>query len=196
MKWQDLSKKKKTYFILGTVLISALLWAFIAAGIITRNFNRSQLSGGGEKQEAQIEGIILTETKADHKYWEIYGDTASYSSDNKVALLTNCLGNFYDKDGEVSMSFDSSNGTYNSEENEIILYKNTRIVIKDGTILYADKLIWSGNEKPIVATGNIKIIRNNQFLATADKVSISPEYDNFKIEGHAVSKIYETKENK
>lgn len=177
-------------------MVGMLLWAFIAAGVITHNFSRSQLAGGGEKQEAEIEGIILTETKEEHKYWEIYGETASYSSDNKVALLTNCLGNFYDKDGEVSMSFESSNGTYNSEENEIILYKDTQIVIKDGTVLYADKLIWAGNDKPITATGKVKIIRNKQFLAVADKVIISPDYDKFKIEGHAVSKIYETKENK
>lgn len=196
MNWKNFSKKKKTYIILGVCLIGVLVWAFIAAGVITHNFNRSQLAGGGEKQEAEIEGIILTETKEDHKYWEIYGETASYSSDNKVAILSNCLGNFYDKDGEVSMSFKSSNGTYNSEENEIILYKDTQIVIKDGTILFADKLIWAGNDKPVTATGKVKIVRNNQFLAVADKVTISPDYDKFKIEGHAVSKIYEAKENK
>ena len=196
MNWKNFSKKKKTYLILGTGFVAVLLWAFVAAGVITHNFNRAQLAGDGNKQEAEIEGIILTETKDDHKYWEIYGDTGSYSSDNKVALLSNCIGNFYGNDGEVSMSFESSNGTYNSEENEIILYKDTKVVVKDGTTLYADKLIWAGSDVPIVATGNIKIIRDKQFLATADKVTINPEYDNFKIEGHAVSKIYETKENK
>jgi hypothetical protein len=34
------------------------------------------------------------------------------------------------------------------------------------------------------------------FYATAEEVEISPDYDKFKIIGHAVSKIYDVKEKK
>lgn len=194
MKWKNLSKKRKTYFILAGTLVAVMLWAFISAGIITRNFNRSQIQGQQDKQEALIHGIILTETKDDHKYWEIYGETGNYTSDNSIAMLDNCIGNFYDKDDNVSMSFESTKGTYNANKKQIILYQNTHIVIKDGTSLEADRVVWSGNDKPITADGNIRITRKDEFWATAKHVEISPNYDDFKIIGKAVSKVYKSKE--
>lgn len=194
MKWKKLSKKRKAYFLAAATLVGIMLWAFIYAGIITRNFNRSQVAGQQDKQEALIHGIILTETKDDHKYWEIYGETGTYTSDNSIAMLDNCIGNFYDNENKVSMSFESTKGTYNSEKKQIVLYQNTHIVVKDGTSLEADRVIWSGSDQPVVAQGNIKITRKDEFFATADKVEISPNYDDFKIIGKAVSKVYNSKE--
>ena len=192
--WKNLSKKRKAYILAFLALVGILAWAFISAGIITHNFNRSQLSTQENKQEALISGLILTETKDKAKYWEIYGETGSYSSNNEVAILNNVIGNFYDSNNEVSMSFESTHGTYNSKKNEIILYDDTYIVIKDGTSLKADRLTWSGSDKPIIAKGNIEIMRNNGLHATAEEVEISPDYEKFKIKGHAVSKLYDTKE--
>ncbi len=194
MKWRDLSRKKKAYLLAFASFIGILLWAFISAGIITHNFNRSQLSTDQDRQEALINGIILTETKDDKKYWEIYGETGTYDSINGVALLDNCIGNFYDDNNEVSMSFESSKGTYNSKKTQIIMYNDTRIVIKDGIMLEADRLTWTGRENPVIAKGNVRITRHGQFLATANEVEISPEYDKFKITGNAVSKMYDPKE--
>lgn len=194
MKWRDLSKKKKAYLLAFAGFVGILLWAFISAGIITHNFNRSQLSTDQDRQEALINGIILTETKDDKKYWEIYGETGTYDSINGVALLDNCIGNFYDDNNEVSMSFESSKGTYNSKKTQIIMYNDTRIVIKDGIMLEADRLTWTGRENPVIAKGNVRITRHGQFLATANEVEISPEYDKFKITGNAVSKMYDSKE--
>lgn len=194
MKWKNLSKKRKAYILAFGVFVAILMWAFISAGVITHNFNRSQLSTDQDRQEALINGIILTETKDDKKYWEIYGETGNYDSNNGVAILNNCLGNFYDDNNEVSMSFESSKGTYNSKKTQIIMYDDTRIVIKDGTMLEADRLTWIGRDKPIIAKGNIKITRNGQFLATAEQVEISPEYDRFKITGNTVSKMFDNKE--
>lgn len=196
MKWKNLSKKKKAYIASALTLAGILLWAFISAGIITHNFNRSQLSGEKDRQEALINGIILTETKNEHKYWEIYGETGAYDSDNGVALLDNCIGNFYDSENQVSMSFESTKGTYNEAKKQIILYQDTHIVIKDGTSLEADRVTWSGSDSPVYASGNVRITRNKEFLATADAVEISPDYDKFKISGKAVSKMYDSKEKK
>lgn len=174
-------------------LVCVLAWAFISAGIITRTFNREQLQGTENEQQLDISGIILTETKGDKKYWEIYGEKGHYSTDNKIAMLENITGNFY-SNNEVSMSFQSSKGTYNEEKKQIVMYKDTHIVIKDGTSLYCDKLIWSGSDKPIVAYGHLKIKRNNQLLATAQKAIISPDYSDFKIMGKTVTKLYGIKE--
>ena len=195
-KFKKISKKQKAYIATFVTIIGLLAWAFISAGVITHNFNRSQLQTDQDRQEAQIDGIILTETKDEKKYWEIYGETGNYDSKNGVAMLDNVVGNFYDDKNEVSMSFESSKGTYNENKGQIILYQDTFIVLKDLTTLRANKLVWSGSDVPTVAEGNVRITRNDELLATAKKVIISPNYETFKIVGNTVSKVYSDKEIK
>lgn len=192
MNWNGIQKKKRVYFALGLLLVGILAWAFITAGIITHDFNRKQVESQGDSQEAIVNGIILTETKDDQKYWEIYGDTGKWDSVQGVAQLNNVIGNFY-KENEVSMSFESSKGTYNSKQGDITLYSDTLIALKDGITLNADKLHWINSHSPIVAEGHIKIKKGNELLSTADKIIINPDYSSFKIVGHTVSKVYEDK---
>ncbi len=192
MNWKDLPKKKRLYVLVLLTLGGILAWAFITAGIITHDFNRKQLASQGDEQEAIVQGIILTETKDDQKYWEIYGETGKWDSSKGYAQLDKVIGNFY-KDNEVSMSFESSKGTYNSKKGDIVLYKDTFIALKDGITLNADKLHWYDSHSPIVAEGNIKIKKGKELLSTADKIVISPDYDSFTISGNTVSKVYEDK---
>lgn len=196
MDLRKLSRKQKAYIGAFAAVVGLLAWAFISAGIITHNFNRSQLQTDQDRQEAMINGIILTETKDEKKYWEIYGETGNYDSKNGVAMLNNVIGNFYDENNEVSMSFESSKGTYNEKKEQIILYEDTFIVLKDLTTLRANKLVWTGKDVPIVAQGNVRITRKSDLLATAKKVEISPDYNTFKIIGNTVSKVYSDKEIK
>lgn len=191
--FKNLGKKRTIYTIAFLAIGLVMLWAFVTAGIITKSFNRQQLIGTENRQELDISSIILTETKEDKKYWEIYGEKGYYNSDNKVALLENVTGNFY-SNNEVSMSFESSKGTYNEVKKQIILYNNTHIVIKDGTSLYCDRLIWSGSDKDVIAEGNIKINRDNELISTAQKAMISADYSTFKIIGKTVTKLYKIKE--
>ena len=166
-----------------------MLWAFISAGVITSNFNRAQLKGTENKQKVDAVGIIITETKDAKKYFEIYGETGTYSNEANIATLHNVVGNFY-KDGEVAMSFQSSKGTYDEKNKVITLYENTYIVLKDETSLEADRLIWSGSDVDTIAEGNVKIRKSNDMYALADKCIICAGYDKFKIIGKTKTKIY------
>lgn len=190
-----MSKKKKIYTGAFLALAAVLIWAFVSAEIITRNFNRQQLVGTENRQELDVSGIIITETKSGTKYWEIYGETGNYNSDSKIALLDNVTGNFYSNNA-VSMSFESSKATYNEEKKQIILFNNIHIVIKDGTQLYCDRLTWSGSDKDVIAKGNIKINRNNELIAIAQEAIINPDYSRFQIKGKTVTKLYNLKEKK
>ena len=192
MKWSNLSKKQKAYIAGFGAIASIMLWAFISAGMITHDFNRSQISGNKDKQEANIKGIILTETKNETKYWELYGETGSYDSTNEIAMMDNVIGNFY-KDNEVSMSFQSSKGTYNATKKIIVLYDDTFVVLKDGTTLKANRLRYPGGDEPITAKGDVRITRGNQFVAFADEIEISQDFESFIIKGNTTSKIYEDK---
>lgn len=195
MNFKKLGRKKITVLIVLLSLVGVLAWAFISAGIITKNFNRQQLIGTENSQQLEISSIILTETKGDKKYWEIYGEKGYYNSDNKVAIMENITGNFYGNN-EVSMSFESSKGTYNEVKKQVILYDNTHIVIKDGTSLYCDRLTWSGSDKDVIAQGHIKINRNNELISTAERAVIDPSYAHFKIVGKTVTKLYDLKNKK
>lgn len=192
-KIKDMSARKKAYAIAFLVLGLILLWAFLSAGFMTNGFSRSKVNTE-DRQEIDVSSMILTETKEDTKFWEIYGETGTYSSDEKIALLKKVTGNFY-KNNEVAMSFESSQGTYNEEKNQIILYQDTFIVLKDGISLNADRLIWSGSDKDIIAKGNIRVNKNGELTAIGDEIIISPNYSHFKLKGRTVSKIYD-KDNK
>ena len=188
-------KKRKIYFIIFLSLSALMLWAFITAGIITHNFNRNLIKGTEDKQEIDISGIILTETKNGLKYWEMYAETGSYTNKNNIAMLNNIIGNFY-KDKEVAMSFEATKGTYNEKKKQIILYDNTFIALKDGISLSTDRLIWSGSDKDILVKGNIRINKGNELISSGDEGVISPDYAHFKITGHTKTQVFDLKEKK
>jgi LPS export ABC transporter protein LptC len=190
--FQKLDKIKKWYVIAGLLIVFVMLWAFISAGLITGNFNRSQLKNEAGSQKINANGIIITETKNGTKYFEIYGEEGSYNNQDKIATLNNPVGNFY-KDNEVSMSFQSSKGSYDEKDRVITLYDNTFIVLKDETSLEADHVVWSGSDKDTVAQGNVKIKKKNELVATADKCIIRAGYDSFKIIGKTKTQIFDKK---
>lgn len=185
---RGLDKKKRTYLYVLLGLVGIMLWAFITAGLITCNFNRSQMQDSSD-QKVDAVGIIITETKQGKKYFEIYGENGNYSNDNSVATLNNVVGNFY-KDGEVAMSFQSSKGQYDEKAGTITLYENTYIVLKDNTSLASDRLVWSGSDNDTIAEGNVKIKKSNEMYALADKCIIGAGYDKFRIVGKTETKIY------
>ncbi len=188
-RWDKMDKRQRAYFFIAVVISMILIWAFISAGVITGNFNRSMVKSTGDKQELHVSSMILTETKDGQKFWEIFGETGQYSSDHKVANLTNIVGNFY-RDNAVEMSFESTHGLYNEETQEIILYDNVFVVLKDETSLVADKLIYDIKTKTLDIQGNVKINRKNSFKATAQKAVIDSEYSHFKIMGTTCSTLY------
>ncbi len=189
-RFKKIDKKKRTYLLAGLVVVFVMGWAFLSAALITANYTRAQLKGVPDEQKVDAEGIIITETKDGNKYFEIYGETGHYSNDHSIATLNNVIGNFY-KDNNVSMSFQSSKGTYNEKTKEITLYENTFIVLEDTTSLTTDKLIWAGSDKDTIAEGHVVIKKNNEMVATADKGIISAGYEKFKITGKTTTKLYD-----
>lgn len=187
--FKKLDKSKKGYVIAGLLIVFVMCWAFISAGIITCNFNRTQLKNQAGSQKINANGIIITETKNGTKYFEIYGEEGSYNNIDKIATLNNPVGNFY-KDNEVSMSFQSSKGSYDEKSRIITLYDNTYIVLKDETSLEADNVIWSGADKDTIAQGNVKIKKKDELVASADKCIIRAGYDSFKIIGKTKTQIF------
>lgn len=188
-KFKSLDRKKQAYTLAIAGVVFVMLWAFISAGVITSNFNRSQIKGKQDDQKVDAIGVIITETKEEKKYFEIYGETGHYSNDHSIATLHNVIGNFY-KDNEVSMSFQSSKGTYNENTGVITLFDNTYIVLKDGISLKTDKLVWSGSDKETIAEGNVAIQKGEEMKSTADKCIIGAGYNKIKIVGKTKTQVF------
>ncbi len=188
-RWAKMDGHQRTYFIIAVVITIILMWAFITAGFITTNFNRNALRSGVDRQELQVSSMILTETKDGQKFWEIFGETGKYNSDHKIAHLNNVVGNFY-KNNEVELSFESTKGLYNEETQEIILYENVFVVLKDETSLKADKLNFDIKTKTLNVEGNVIINKKRSFNAKAERAVIDSEYSRFRIIGKTVSKLY------
>lgn len=182
-------KKNLAYIILFSVIIFACLWAFISAGVITKSFKNKLIDQTYKNKEANIESLLVTETKDGEKLWELYADKGMYSDLNNVVLLEDIVGNFYDKK-KVTASFKADKGTYTTAKKEIILYDNVVLIYTDGTNIQAEKIIYSGKGKDVVALGNIRIEKPNEAIIMGNKAILKGDFSDFHIEGRTQSHFY------
>ena len=184
-----MSKRKIAYIVILSTIVIGCAWAFISAGIITKNFKKEILKDAGEKQEFNIQNLIITETKEDKKYWELYAESGYYDNQNKVAILYNVIGNFYDDD-KVVLSMESSKGTFSEDTKKVVLYDNTYFIYKDGTDVRADRFVWQGNDKDITAQGNVVIRRSGEIKTYSNEAVLGNKMTTVKIKGRSKTELY------
>ena len=184
-----MSKRKIAYIVILSTIVIGCAWAFISAGIITKNFKKEILKDAGEKQELNIQNLIITETKEDKKYWELYAESGYYDNQNKVAILYNVIGNFYDDD-KVVLSMESSKGTFSEDTKKVVLYDNTYFIYKDGTDVRADRFVWQGNDKDITAQGNVVIRRSGEIKTYSNEAVLGNKMTTVKIKGRSKTELY------
>ena len=172
-----------------SAIIIACLWAFISAGVITKSFKNKLIDQTYKNKEANIESLLVTETKNGEKLWELYADKGMYSDSNNIVLLEDIVGNFYDNKA-VKASFKADKGTYNATKKEIILYDNVILVYTDGTNIRAEKIIYAGKGKDVVAQGNIRIERPDEAIIMGTKAILKGDFSDFNIEGRTESHFY------
>ena len=184
-----MSKRKIAYIVILSTIVIGCTWAFIAAGVITKNFKKEVLKDAGQKQELNIQNLIITETKEDKKYWELYAESGYYDNQNKVAILYNVIGNFYDDD-KVVLSMESSKGTFSEDTKKVVLYDNTYFIYKDGTDVRADRFVWQGNDKDITAQGNVVIRKKGEVKTYSNEAVLSNKMTTIRIKGRSKTELY------
>lgn len=182
-------KKNLAYIILFSVIIIACLWAFISAGMITKSFKNKIIDQTYQNKEANIENLLVTETKDGEKSWELFADTGMYNDADNVVLLEDIIGNFYD-DKIVKASFKADKGTYNATKKEIILYDNVLLVYTDGTNIAAERITYSGKDTDIIAEGNIRIEKPDEAIIMGNKAILKGDFSDFHIEGRTKTQFY------
>lgn len=184
-----MSRRKIVYIVILSLVVLGCAWAFVAAGIITKNFKKEALSNAGEKQKLSIENLVITETKEDKKYWELYAESGYYDNQNKVAILYNIIGNFYDNDNVV-LSMESTKGTFSEESKKVVLYENSYFIYKDGTDVRADRFVWQGNDKDILAQGNVIIRKKGELKTYSKEAVLGNKMTSVKIKGRSKTELY------
>lgn len=188
--------KKLILKILSFILLFALVWGLIWAYSISRIVKKNSKNSSLKSQQAIVKNIIVTETKDEKKYWEFYAKSGSYTSENNKLQLNDIIGNFYDKEGQVVVSFKSDKGTYDELSKKVILTGDNLFVGKDSSRLHADELIWQGQDKDILANGNVQFIQQNKLVTKSNKAVFNSTLTNFKIMDNAKVKIYADEKTK
>lgn len=184
-----MQKKNIGYIIAFATILIACLWAFISAGIITKNFKKELLNSDSSKKEVNIDNLLVTETKDGQKLWELFAETGHYDNKNNVAYLNDIIGNFY-QNGKVTASFKSTRGTYNADTKQIVLYDDTIIVYKDGSNVKADRIVWAGKGQDIQATGKIRLEKPGQVIVYGSNAVLRHDLSDFQIKGRTRTEIY------
>ena len=194
MKFKMNKKRLIKLFLL--LLTLTVAWGFIWSWFITRSVRDHSKDSKMKSQHAVVKNIIVTETQDMKKYWEFYAKSGEYDSENNSVKLNDIIGNFYDKDGQVVVSFQSNTGTYDEKTKKVVLNGDNLIVSKDGSQLFADELIWQGQDKDILANGNIQYIKLNEYVIKAKRAIFNSDLTVFRVEGDTITKLYSDNETK
>lgn len=185
--------KRKVYTAVFLAVFGLCLFGFIWSWIVTKDIRSNSISDEVKSRKVVVKNLILTETKDENIYWELYAQSGSYESSSGHVVLDHALGNFYNKENEVVLSIESEQGTYEESEKIITLKGNALVVSKDGSSIKADTIVWKGRDEDIVAKGHVLVRRNSDFLATSDKAVFNYDFTKFKIEGNCKTSVYEEK---
>lgn len=190
--------KKKIYIILFSLIVLICLSGFIWSFVVTKDIRNSQKTEKGteKNQVVSVKNLVLTETKDEEIYWELYAVKGSYDSSKGTVILDNATGNFYNTDNEVVLSFESDLGTYNEETKQITLRGNALVVAHDGSSIRADEIIFKGKGEDIIAKGNVVVSRNEDFVSYANQARFNSELTFFEISGKTQTNVYSEDEVK
>ena len=182
--------KKVFVKIFVLIIVFAVIWGLVWAWFVTRTVRKNNANDALKNQRAIVKNIIVTETQDEKKYWEFYAKSGEYCSENNSVQLNDIIGNFYDKNETVIVSFKSNKGTYDELSKKVILNGDNLFVSKNGSQLYADELIWQGQDNDILANGNVQFIQDNKIITKSKKAIFNSDLTNFKIIGNAKTELY------
>ena len=183
-------KRKKIYKITLISIALLLVWGLIWSCNVTRIVKKNSKDNSMANQQATVRNIIVTETLNEKKYWEFYAKSGEYNSEHNSVQLNDVIGNFYNENEQVIVSFKSKKGNYDEKTKKVILDGENLFVSKDGSQLYADTIIWQGKDEDILAQGDIQFIQEGKIITKAQKAVFNSELTNFKVIGKTKTQLY------
>ncbi len=187
--------KKKAYIIVFSTIALFCLFGLIWALYVTRDIRSNIGAVMNGSQMVIVRDLVLTETKDNIKYWELYAKTGSYDGSSKVVTLTDVLGNVYDDNKEVILSFEATKGSYDEETKALILDGKNLIISKTGASITSDKIEWGGKGTDIKASGNVVLKNSEDMITNSDSATFNSDLTYVQIDGNTQVQLYSSTED-
>lgn len=188
-----MKKRVKVAVIFISVVLVACIVGFINAWIITGGIKIEDLTQDKQEkaEKVLVKDILLTETKEGKKYWEIFAKSGKYVNDTDKVYLYNVIGNFYDENSKVILSFCADNGEYESKKKKVVLTNNARLASRDNTHMEAHKVTWEGLNSVVHAEGNVKALQLEKLFITSDRAVFKTDFKDFHVYGRTTTRVYD-----
>lgn len=178
-----MNNKNVILAILGGIAVAAAIICWLVfGGSVPKNVELGE--GVKAKFNASLKNSVIQREKDGKKMWEFTIGEIINDKVTDTAILKGIKGKVYRSDGNY-IDIDAESGSMKMGTNNFALEGNVKAINSDGGKLLADKVEWIQKGERIIATGNVKLYKDEWF-ASADKAMTTSAFDNLKLQGNAM----------
>ena len=178
-----MNNKKVILTILGGVAFAAAVICWLVfGGSAPKNIELGE--GVKAKFNASLKDSVIQREKDGKKMWEFTVGEIINDKITKQAILKGIKGKVYRSDGNY-IDIDAEKGSMKMGTNDFALEGNVKAINSSGGKLFADKVEWIQKGEQIIATGNVKLYKDEWF-ASADKAATTSAFNTLKLQGNTM----------
>ena len=178
-----MNNKNVILTILGGICVAAsIIFWLVFGGSAPKNVELGD--GVKAKFNASLKDSVIQREKDGKKMWEFTVGEIINDKITKKAILKGIKGKVYRSDGNY-IAINAEGGSMKMGTNDFALEGNVKAINSNGGKLLADKVEWIQKGEKIIATGNVKLYKDEWF-ASADKASTTSKFDELKLQGNAM----------
>lgn len=132
----------------------------------------------------EYEGNTITEERDGVIIWELTCEKMRVDTLTQNMELIGITGKFYQHDQEKSWELKAARGIYYKTDNTVYVEGDVTIANTDGAKLTCDEMEWLSEEEKVLATGNVKISKDDM-RAFGDTAYSNDNFKHFGLIGHA-----------
>ncbi|MBQ7453799.1 MAG: LPS export ABC transporter periplasmic protein LptC [Selenomonadaceae bacterium] len=132
----------------------------------------------------EYEGNTITEEKDGVIIWELTCDKMRIDTITQNMELEGVHGKFYQHDPEKSWELTAKKGVYYQVDETVYVEGEVNVTNSDGAKLQSDRLEWFSKDEKLIATGNVKIAKDDM-RAFGDTAYTDNNFKHFGLIGHA-----------
>ena len=178
-----MNNKNVILTILGGIAIAvAIIGWLVFGGSAPKNVELGD--GVKAKFNASLKDSVIQREKDGKKMWEFTVGEIINDKITKKAILKGIKGKVYRSDGNY-IAINAEGGSMKMGTNDFALEGNVKAINSNGGKLLADKVEWIQKGEKIIATGNVKLYKDEWF-ASADRAETTSSSNNPKLKGNAI----------
>lgn len=175
-----LNKKLIMAIVAGAALMGLVIFWLMNSGVPKPG---AKPTNGNGTENLRVLNSSLKEERDGKLVWELQIGEMEYIKKTDTNILKNVKGKWYREDGSV-LTISADGGSVIMGKKDVALKGNTHAALSTGGEVSADEIGWLHSEDKIVATGKVRIVKDD-VLATADKAVTDTGMENLRLEGNA-----------